>query len=411
MKIELRLSEVRSRLNEISGLEGDALTDEVRAESGTLQSEYADLETRHRAAIVADPDGQPTQNGDSEARERRELVERVELREYLGEAATGREATGAARELRSAVFGEQSRPGLVPWELLDPGPEVRADASTSAPADVGASQDTILGRVFAATIGAYLGVEMPMVPAGEANFPVLSAGVTPTIVAKGTVKDAESATITGTTLEPRRLQARYLFSIEDATRLRGMEEALRADLAGALGSAMDAQILNGNGTAPNVNGFLNEIPAPAIPTVLVDAATFVATIAAAVDGRYSRNLMGVRALVGSASYQLAASAVAANGQIYVADYLIQRSGGFVVSDHIAGPPASGTLAKIQESILYRAAFGMGSAVCPIWNGFELIRDPYTAASKGQVSVTAIALWNFKVLREAAYLRARFKVVA
>ena len=64
MKIELRLSEVRSRLNEISGLEGDALTDEVRAESGTLQIEYADLETRHRAAIVADPEGQPAQTVD-----------------------------------------------------------------------------------------------------------------------------------------------------------------------------------------------------------------------------------------------------------------------------------------------------------------------------------------------------------
>ena len=44
-KIRLRLSEVRQRLNEISGLEGDAFTDEIRAEAETLQNEYADLET------------------------------------------------------------------------------------------------------------------------------------------------------------------------------------------------------------------------------------------------------------------------------------------------------------------------------------------------------------------------------
>ena len=53
-KLTLRLSEVRSRLNEISILEGDALTDEIRTETDTLTTEYADLEVRHRAAIVAD---------------------------------------------------------------------------------------------------------------------------------------------------------------------------------------------------------------------------------------------------------------------------------------------------------------------------------------------------------------------
>ena len=45
-KIRLRLSQVRQRLNEISGLEDDAFTDEIRAEAATLQTEYADLETR-----------------------------------------------------------------------------------------------------------------------------------------------------------------------------------------------------------------------------------------------------------------------------------------------------------------------------------------------------------------------------
>ena len=46
-KIRLRLSQVRQRLNEISGLEGDAFTDEIRSEAESLQTEYADLETRH----------------------------------------------------------------------------------------------------------------------------------------------------------------------------------------------------------------------------------------------------------------------------------------------------------------------------------------------------------------------------
>ena len=73
-KLEVRASEIRQRLNEISGLEGDKLTDEIRTESDTLQTEYRNTETRRRAAIVAEGDEaakavtEPTES--SETRER-----------------------------------------------------------------------------------------------------------------------------------------------------------------------------------------------------------------------------------------------------------------------------------------------------------------------------------------------------
>ena len=75
-KIRLRLSQVRQRLNEIAGVEGDAFTDEVRSEAASLQAEFADLETRHQAAIVAEGEGETRATGDdldAEARERLEL--------------------------------------------------------------------------------------------------------------------------------------------------------------------------------------------------------------------------------------------------------------------------------------------------------------------------------------------------
>ena len=53
-KLEVRASEIRQRLNEVAGLEGDGLTDEIRTESDGLQTEYRDVETRLRAAIVAE---------------------------------------------------------------------------------------------------------------------------------------------------------------------------------------------------------------------------------------------------------------------------------------------------------------------------------------------------------------------
>ena len=83
-RITLRLSEVRSRLNTIAGLEGDSLTDEVRAESDKLQGEYKDLETRHRAAIVSEGEPVETRSNDTgEGREMRELVSKAEHFRHL----------------------------------------------------------------------------------------------------------------------------------------------------------------------------------------------------------------------------------------------------------------------------------------------------------------------------------------
>ena len=51
-KVALRLSEVRSRLNDIAALDGDAFTDEIRNEADALHQEFKNLETRHRSAII-----------------------------------------------------------------------------------------------------------------------------------------------------------------------------------------------------------------------------------------------------------------------------------------------------------------------------------------------------------------------
>ena len=48
-KLSIRLSEIRQRLNEISGLADDAMTDEIRAEADKLTAEFQNAETQHPA--------------------------------------------------------------------------------------------------------------------------------------------------------------------------------------------------------------------------------------------------------------------------------------------------------------------------------------------------------------------------
>ena len=83
-RISLRISQVRKRLSEIASIEGDEFTDEVRAESGGLESEFSDLEARHRAALIAEGDEQAEKRGefgggDGETAERRRLLGAVTI--------------------------------------------------------------------------------------------------------------------------------------------------------------------------------------------------------------------------------------------------------------------------------------------------------------------------------------------
>ena len=76
--LNLRISEIRQRLNEISVLEGDDFTTEVRSESEALQTEFADVEVKYRSAVIAESDDDDAArralNGpDSEGRELQRL--------------------------------------------------------------------------------------------------------------------------------------------------------------------------------------------------------------------------------------------------------------------------------------------------------------------------------------------------
>ena len=125
-KITLRLSEVRSRLNEISGIEGEKFTDEIRGEADALQSEYKTLETRHRAAITSEAEEESRMQGafgegDGESAEIRQLMGAVSLGDYLTPASAGSGIEGRARELNAALKVElvgKSGGVAIPWAVF-----------------------------------------------------------------------------------------------------------------------------------------------------------------------------------------------------------------------------------------------------------------------------------------------------
>ena len=242
-KIALRLSQVRSRLNEISGIEGDAFTDEVRSEAGNLQTEYADLETRHQAAILSESGSETRQlEPDAEHRERIELRSQASLTNFIIGAMQGRMPSGAEAELQAAagVTG-------IPLELWDVAREKRVDLATGTPGSVGVNLDSIRPAVFSAAVLPRLGVEMPRVESGT----YASATIATSLGAGSQAKDgdamASAATFSVTAVTPKRITARLAIRIEDVAAVgqANFESILRENLALVLSDELDSQGLNG----------------------------------------------------------------------------------------------------------------------------------------------------------------------
>ena len=107
-RLSVRLSEIRQRLNEVAGLEGDAYTAEIRAENDKLQTEYRDLEGKYRAAVIAEGDAEKRAletEPDAELRERRELRGKASLGAYLLAALSGRRVDGPEARAARGVQG------------------------------------------------------------------------------------------------------------------------------------------------------------------------------------------------------------------------------------------------------------------------------------------------------------------
>ena len=118
-KLTIRASEIRSRLNEISGLEGDALTDEVRAEEGKLTTEYRDTECKLRAAIASDEPVIETRHADTnEGRELRALIGRADCAAIYSAAIEHRATDGATARASAALrAGAQSGAARHAWSI------------------------------------------------------------------------------------------------------------------------------------------------------------------------------------------------------------------------------------------------------------------------------------------------------
>ncbi len=409
-QLAIRASEIKSEINSLDP--GDKSLEkrrELLAGLNTVEAEY-------RAALTTEAEaeaGAPGAGGlTADEREFRELTTKAELRMAFRAVMNGDALTGPEKEL-------QEHRGLsghnIPWDMIGPRPvartEDRADAVSAAPADSHLQQHPILGRVFARSATATLGVAMPMVATGEQNYPVVTTTDSAVILLKDAAEgDTADAGITAHVIEPKRLQRSYLFRREDQAVLGGLEEALRSDLSQAVSDLLDAQVLAGDGTtgaqfggflAASANGGLaDRSDTPARVTFALAAAE----AARGIDGKYAGGLGECAVVIGDDTARDLASKFQTNDSDSALAYM-----GRLTMKTMASANIPGIASMFQEGIIARMGAAGANAVCPTWDSLFAVRDEISGRKSGQIGLTIGMLAGFDILRAGGFDRLKFKV--
>ena len=406
-KLEIRASEIRQRLNAIAGM--DELSDDVRAESDKLTTEYASVETKRRAALVAEQGDKVEVHAtpDAEDRERAALRNKATVAGYLMAAMAGRLPSGAEAAYSDACGVD---PGTIPLDIFEsdrPKIEQHADATTPSPTTgTGTTVGRILPYVFDGSIAARkLGIRMPTVPSRAwSEMAITTPPGTAAPKAKGSAIESTAGALTPVSTTARRISARLSLTAEDIAEVgtAKFEAAVRAALSGSLSDQYDIQCLRGNGSAPNVNGLMNQLTAPTAPTDVADFDSMLESAATFCGSKYAEQMTDVSILVPPDVYRLSIRLFrdAGNnhrGDVSAQKYLQSVLSSWSTATRLQNAPASGDGANISTGIVRRMGPGSdGAAVHPVW-GHLSIDDIYTDSGSATRHVTLHVLVGAKVL--------------
>ena len=408
-KLQIEQSEKRQRLNAL--LAQDERSDTEATELATLTTRMQALEPELRAAIVAAPEEAETTiaTGDAESRERAELRAKVSLGEYASAAAEARSIAGAEAEYNDAL-GISKRPGAFPLELLvsdDDEPEKRA--TTDAESD--RMPRRWIDRLFAQSAAMAVGVTMESVMPGTPSYMVTTAGATGEQQDRSEATGDAAWTVGVTSLKPKRGSVRAVFSLEDSYRMPGLEDALQRDLRMALVESVDEAIFSGD-TGPSTAAYdITGLRQAGITEFTLTQANKVkgvnvlARLAALIDGKHATSPSDLR-IVASVGTNI----------LWLTTIINSAASNETLAQFLRASGISWTTRADIDTATTNGKYGLycglgrgieGAAVAAMWAEGQLIRDPFSAAGKGEVSITLSTFWDFALPRTSSFRRLKY----
>ena len=378
----IRLSEISDRGFELEAIETRSAEQEseLQALMAERPTKTAEFRTESKAEEEAelhrlDFDVLP------EVRERRGYRTKTGLTDFLAAAAAGREVVGAAADYAAACG--VSAFGKLPMLIYPDGqPEVRE--ITPGPAVKGALQPTV-PYLFERSAAASVGIVFTSVPSGQVQIPKVGTAPPSDTLAKDGTAPATAAAVTLVNQSPVRIAGSFEVRVEDMAVMPTLEAALSEAMQGSLSNELDEQTFNG--ASGELNGLFTQATDVAAASAAETFTTGIARFAALVDGRHAYDMSDLRACIGSATFALYAGlfANANKGDVSLFDYLSNALGSIRVSDRV---PAVASTA--QKGVVVLSASSTPPKI-HVWDALDLIRDPYSGAGVGKVTITATAL--------------------
>lgn len=401
VKIARRQSEIRQELATLAGAE--TLTDETRARIDALDREYQDGERRFRAALISEDTERREAGAELETRAGREwddLVQGFELRQIALALDEGRQIDGRTAEVVTELRSAGGYRGFpVPWAAL----EIRNTVAAGTPDPV--STRPIIDRLFPASVAGAMGAQMIQIDSGALEWPVVTSAVT------AGWADGEGANVAGPTAyatTDRAMKPDHNLGVQMRITRRALkqsgaalEAAIRRDMQGAMGAAMDRAAFLGTGSDGQPLGVITGaatygITATAI-NALADWSAFRAAVTAFMVANAASGPGAVRALIRPELWDYM------DGEIWDAgsgltewDRLTKHIPDPVMSSNALAAPAGATLAT--AALLATSTGDLAPIFVGAWGAVDMIRDPYSDAQSGGLRITALATMDLTVAR-------------
>jgi len=387
LQITRRQSEIRQELATLAGKEKPT-EDETRSMT-ELDAEYRSNETRYRAALIAEDEERREAGKELETRsetEYAELVGAFEVRQVVAALDHGGQLTGQTAEVVQEMRSQGQYQGVpVPLEAL----EIRNTVSGGVVEPK--NTQGIFDRLFPSSVAARLGVNSVNIPFGESEYPVATQGAVAGWAATegGDVPNATAFQTTETVLSPDHTLGAHMRLTRKAVKQTGpgLEQAIRRDMAAAIGAELDRAILIGDG-------------ADGEPTGLVDLASGT--------GEWGATWPTVRTeviefMTANAISDPSTVRMAITPAMWAAldDALFDTGSGITEWQRLTqgmGSPILSTQLSADTALLAVSAGGLSPAYLGMWGGVDMIRDPYSDAQSGGLRLTGLMTVDLKVPR-------------
>ncbi|WP_305970916.1 MULTISPECIES: phage major capsid protein [unclassified Mameliella] len=407
VKIARRQSEIRQSLAELAAKDSPS-DDEVRSMED-MDREYRQNETRYRAALIAEDTERREAGEELETRSDREwsdMMAGFELRQVALALDEGRQLNGQTAEIVTELRERGGYRGMpVPLEAL----EVRAGETVASGTPDPIRTAPIIDRLFPQSAAARMGAQMVNVGTGELEYPVVTSSV-----AAGWA-DGETANVAGPTvysttdrpLAPDNTLGIQMRITRKSLKQSGaaLEQAVRRDMAGCMGEALDAAVFLGSGSSGEPTGVFTGASGWSITETAINAAASWAAFRAAVVRFMTANAAGSPDAV---KLMIRPEVWAALDDTYIDtgtgitewDRLVKNipARNVVMSTNgLAAPTGSPTA---SNALLTTNAGGTAPIFVGMWGAVDLIRDPYSDAQSGGLRLTALSTMDVTISRAA-----------